>query len=119
MLKNCILAAGAFAWSLAGAQTFPPDAPVPTAAEISAFVKDKTLYATRSDGVNVRFNYQGDGKFEVKFPRTREFGTWRAEDGQLCVEDPMNGKACNQVRIVDGKLLYRRNSNGEVLTAKE
>ena len=121
-MKKYLVCLGAFACGVASAQSqpsFPPGAPVPTASEISTFVKDKTFSGTRSDGISGKFNYRGDGKFEVIYPQFKEFGTWRTEDGQLCVDDPINGKTCNQVRISNGSLLYRRNKNGEVLTLKE
>jgi len=104
--------------SAQGLPAFPPDAPVPTAADITGFIKDKTFVGTRQDGLTAQFNYRSDGKFDVIFPQAKEFGTWRTEDGSLCVDDPVNGKTCNQVRIVGENLLYRRNKNGEVLTLK-
>ncbi|MDM0075208.1 hypothetical protein QTH90_12490 [Variovorax sp. J2P1-59] len=97
---------------------FPADTPIPKSAEITEFVKDKTFTGTRSDGITGKFNYRSDGKFEVIYPQFKEFGTWRTEDGNLCVDDPVNGKVCNQVRILGGNLLYRRNKNGEVVTLK-
>lgn len=97
---------------------FPSDVPVPSALEITEFVKDKTFATLRDDGQRPQFNYRSDGTFVVFFRRAKQFGTWHAENGELCVEDPINGKACNQVRISSGTLLYRRNGNGEVLTLK-
>src|SRR5262245_9063402 len=88
---------------------FPSAAQAPKAIEISDFVKDKNFTGTRSDGITGKFNYRSDGKFDVIYPQAKEFGTWRTEDGNLCVDDPLNGKTCNQVRIVGGNLLYRRN----------
>ena len=90
----------------------------PRSREFTGFIKDKTFLGTRQDGLTAQFNYRGDGKFDVIFPQAKEFGTWRTEDGNLCVDDPVNGKTCNQVRIVGENLLYRRNRNGEVLTLK-
>jgi hypothetical protein len=103
----------------AGAQglpAFPAGGTAPAAQDIKAFVSDKTFVAARSDGSSGKFNYRGDGKFDVIYPRAKEYGTWRAEEGKLCVEDPVNGPACNEVRIVEGTFYYRRNRNGEVIT---
>lgn len=98
-----------------------PDGSAPTpAAELSEFVKDKVFTTTRSDGAAGRFSFKADGKFEIFYNRTgnatKEFGTWRAEDGKLCVDDPMNGRTCNEVRAHGQALYYKRNRNGEVLT---
>lgn len=95
---------------------FPAELPVPNAADIKTFVTDKTFAAQRTDGVLGQFNYRADGKFDVMYSSgTKEYGTWSTKDGELCVADPLNGAACNQVRIRDSSLLYRRNRNGEVL----
>ena len=105
----------------AGAEptSFPDGTSASPAAELNEFVKDKVFTTTRSDGVAGRFNYRSDGKFEIFYQRsgstTKEFGGWRAEDGKLCVDDPVNGKACNEVRVQGANLYYKRNSNGEVL----
>lgn len=98
-----------------------PDGTAPTpAAELNDFVKDKIFTTTRSDGMAGRFNYRSDGKFEVFYQKSgftaKESGTWRAEDGKLCVDDPLNGKACNEVRAQPPNLYYKRNSNGQVMT---
>lgn len=97
---------------------FPSDVSIPKAAEIQAFVNDKVFTATRTDGITGKFNYRSDGKFDVIYTSFKEFGAWKAEDGSICVDDPINGKACNQVRITGSELLYRRNKNGEILTLR-
>ncbi|TSD56416.1 hypothetical protein FFI97_019480 [Variovorax sp. KBS0712] len=120
-MKNLIVSALIAASASAFGQTptaFPSDAPIPKAAEIHDFVKDKTFTSTRSDGVTGKFNYRSDGKFDVIYTSFKEFGAWKADDGNICVDDPINGKACNQVRITGNELLYRRNKNGEILTLK-
>lgn len=101
-----------------GLPAFPADAPIPKATEIADFVKDKNFAGTRSDGISGKFIYQSDGKFDVIYTSFKEFGIWHPEDGNICVDDPLNGKTCNQVRILGSNLLYRRNKNGEVLTLK-
>lgn len=96
---------------------FPADLPTPAAADITKFVTDKTFSGQRADGATGQFNYRADGKFDVMYSRgSKEYGTWTTKDGELCVSDPLNGAACNQVRIQDEKLLYRRNRNGEIIT---
>ncbi|RZL91472.1 MAG: hypothetical protein EOP82_12760 [Variovorax sp.] len=117
VLASLTLALCSSTWAQ-GLPAFPPDAPVPKAAEITEFIKDKKFVGTRQDGIAAQFNFRSDGKFDVIFPQAKEFGTWRTEDGNLCVDDPVNGKTCNQVRIAGEDLLYRRNRNGEVVTLK-
>lgn len=121
MKKALILLSVAVATCALAEPTSFPEGTAPTAAgELNDFVKDKVFTTTRSDGVAIRMNFKSDGKFEIFFNKsggsTKEFGTWRAEDGKLCVDDPVKGKTCNEVRGQGQNLFYKRNSNGQVLT---
>jgi hypothetical protein len=95
--------------------SFPPDAVVPTPEQITAAVANKVFKGKRaSDGIEGQFEYRADGNSLVIYPSINEFGPWKAELGKICVEDPRNGPACNEVRLKDGVIYYRRNRNGEV-----
>lgn len=94
---------------------FAPDAATPSPEEIKAHVTDKVFIGKRaSDGFQGQFEYRSDGKFFVNYGSFNESGTWTAENGKICVQDPRNGPACNEVRMKDGVIFYRRNRNGEV-----
>ena len=101
-----------------GLSGFPSGASIPTADEIKVHVTDKKFSAVRSDGRGLRFEYQSSGKFNVMLGSFSEHGTWTAEEGKICVQDPKNGPACNEVRIHNGALFYKRISNGEVFELK-
>lgn len=97
---------------------FPVESTTPSADEIRAHVVDKKFSALRQDGRGLRYEYKSDGTFHVMMGSFTERGTWVAEPGRICVNDPKNGEACNEVRIYNGSILYRRNSNGEVYELK-
>lgn len=106
--------------SAANAQVpgFPVESTTPSVEEIRAHVADKKFSAVRQDGRGLRYEYKSDGTFHVMMGSFTERGTWIAEPGRICVNDPKNGEACNEVRLLNGSMLYRRNSNGEVYELK-
>ena len=64
---------------------------------------------------NVRSDYaaQGNG-LTIFFPGGSDTGTWRTEDGRVCMDLRKQGAVCNDIRLV-GSELYQKRSTGDVV----
>ncbi|MFG5779106.1 hypothetical protein ACFIQF_18730 [Comamonas sp. J-3] len=112
-------AALAFVWiagcaSSPSSTSFPDGARTPTAAELQAVLTGKSFSFSTPRG-NVRSDYaaQGNG-LTIFFPGGSDTGTWRTEDGRVCMDLRKQGAVCNDIRLV-GSELYQKRSTGDVV----
>ena len=96
------------------AAEFPPEATMPTAAEISAAFQGKS-FNTPSPVGTIRSDYAKEGNGVTSFIRGQsDQGTWKAEDGRICFEMRNLRSTSNDVRFV-GPDIYIGRSNGDVV----
>ena len=76
----------------------------------------KLFSAKPADGSAWRFDFKDNGYMYFNTDRGySDFGPWRIESGQWCVDLKKSGPSCSDLREKDGQLYYKRASNGEVL----
>ena len=94
------------------ATDFPAGARTPNAAEVSTLLKGKSF--KQSPGA-IRMDYAADANTMTAFFSGNSYpGTWRAEDGRVCMEFKTITSACNDLRLV-GKDIYLKRTNGRVV----
>jgi hypothetical protein len=99
----------------AQAQAFPEGAASPTADEIKARLSGTVFSVALADGNSWRLQYAGNGYFYVDTNKGfRATGEWQAEDGRLCGQLRGRDRTCNDVRVHQGVLHYKRDS-GEIV----
>lgn len=96
------------------ADEFPANAQTPSASELSALLVGKTWLMSPKRGGILHLQHAADGSFQLFVGGRSDTGTWRAEDGRVCYELKVFNSACNDVRMADGELWFKR-SNGEVV----
>ncbi len=96
------------------ASEFPAGAKAPSAAEVTALLKGKSFDLSGPGGVRTDYAKEGNA-ITVYFSGRSDVGTWRAEDGRVCMENfrAIRG-ACNDVRLI-GSDIYVKRSNGQVV----
>lgn len=96
------------------ASEFPAGAKAPSAAEVTALLKGKSFDLSGPGGVRTDYAKEGNA-ITVYFSGRSDVGTWRAEDGRVCMENfrAIQG-ACNDVRMI-GSDIYVKRSNGQVV----
>ncbi len=100
---------------LATALAFPAGASTPSAAEIRKYLEGKVLDAKLADGSTWRLEYKANGYFYVNSSMGfNSNGPWNTEDGKLCGRLQGRDHVCNEIRMHEGVMLYKRD-NGEVL----
>ncbi|KQP22642.1 hypothetical protein [Pseudorhodoferax sp. Leaf267] len=72
----------------------------------------------RADGVDWRWDFDKDGSLIIYSRGRSDRGKWRVEGDKLCTDMVQSNSTCNDVRLLDGQLLYKRVANGEVVTLK-
>lgn len=115
--------AALLAFSAAGAAQaltteFPQGATTPDAKSIRQHLVGKVFKATPGDGNSWRLQYRESDWFINTRSGFSGGGAWHAEDGKLCGELRSGDRAggnCSEVRMHDGHLLLKRNTNGEVV----
>jgi hypothetical protein len=105
-------------WAAAvAAQTFVEGTP-PSSAELKSLLTDKVFTVALADGSSWRLDFKSNGYYFVDTSTGfSDSGTWRTEDGKLCVAPRKTAAACNESRLVKGELQFKRLS-GEVITYK-
>ncbi|MCC2673849.1 MAG: hypothetical protein K0R58_796 [Ramlibacter sp.] len=99
----------------AAAQAFPEGASPLSAAEIKQRLVDRVLDVKLADGVTWRLEYKSNGYFFVNTSRGfNGSGPWSAEDGKLCGQLQGAKLACNEVRLHQDIVHYKRDS-GEII----
>lgn len=123
--KLCVGAALlALAWTACaqGVPTeFPADAVPITGDTLKASVLGKSFVGKRADGLVVTMEFGADASFRVSAVangrgNTQE-GKVRVEGNTLCQDMRKTlDSGCNDVRLKENQLFYKRNVNGEVVT---
>jgi hypothetical protein len=91
----------------------------PTAADLKSRLSDKVFTVALADGSSWRLEFKTNGYYFVNTSAGfSDSGTWRTEDGKLCVAPRQTSPACNDARLVNGELQFKRLS-GEIITYKE
>ena len=102
--------------SAALAQDFPEGSAQPNNDEIRKYLEDKVLDSKTADGTTWRLEYKSNGYFFINTSRRfNSDGKWQIEDGKLCGQLKGRDRACNEVRMHNGILLYKRDS-GEIIS---
>lgn len=107
-----------FAVGTAGAQPkdFPADA-TPIAAESLKGLSGKKFVGKRADGKTWTMDFGPDNAYQLTFQEGILDGKVRLEGDKLCQDMRKTiESSCNDVRLKEGMLFYKRNSNGEVVT---
>ena len=100
------------------AQGFPADATAPSDEEIKKYVESGVLTAAIADGTTWRLEYKPNGYFFINTSRGfNSDGQWQAEGGKLCGALKGRDRTCNEVRMHQGVLHYKRD-NGEIVQFK-
>ena len=96
------------------ATEFPAGAKAPSAAEVTNLLKGKSFNFSGPGGIRTDYAKEGNA-ITVYFSGRSDVGTWRAEDGRVCLENfqTIQG-ACNDVRLVGSDIYFKR-SNGQVV----
>jgi hypothetical protein len=109
-LVSCALMA-----HMATALAFPAGASTPAAAEIKKHLEGKVVDARLADGTTWRLEYKANGFFFINTSGGfNSNGPWSTEDGRLCGRLQGREHVCNDIRMQDGVMLYKRD-NGEVV----
>lgn len=96
-------------------QAFPEGVTVPTASALKAALAGRVFRATYANGAAVRYEYRGDYLY-VNTAQWRDSGTWRVEDGKMCVD--FRGtfpSGCAEARMLGDALWFKRATTGEVV----
>ena len=97
------------------AQAFPEGASVPNNDEIKKYLEDKVHDSRIADGTTWRLEYKSNGYFFINTNRGfNSDGRWQVEDGKLCAQLKGRDRTCNEVRMHNGILFYKRDS-GEII----
>jgi hypothetical protein len=109
-------------FSMAAAQGLPlsfPEGSLPLTAELfQSKVAGKNFSGWRADGELMRLDIDLDGTLTWYSRKASERGKWKLEGDRFCQELFRFGSGCNEFRIGDGVIYYKRNVNGEVVTLK-
>lgn len=107
----------AVAFSLpACADEFPDGASPLTPDQVTETFSGKSFNVKVKDGTSWHFDFKTGGDFNFLWSKgARDTGVWKVEDSKLCTRgakyiDP----SCNEVRKVDGKILFKRD-NGDIV----
>jgi hypothetical protein len=96
------------------ATEFPSGAHAPTATEITSAFQGKSFNFSGPGGIRTDYAKQGNA-VTVYFSGRSDVGTWRTEDGKVCLENFLAlPSACNDVRMV-GSETYLKRTNGQVV----
>ena len=80
----------------------------PPAEELKQRLSGK-VFALKWEGANHwRLDLRDNGYFYYNAGESKVTGTWRVEDGKLCLESRAAGNNCNDVREQDGVFFYKR-----------
>ncbi|TDM09421.1 MAG: hypothetical protein C4K60_09140 [Ideonella sp. MAG2] len=97
------------------AQEFPQGAQAMSAADIRKYIEDKVQDVKLADGTSWRLEYKANGYFFINTSRGfNGSGEWQAEEGKLCGQLRGRERTCNDVRMVNGVMHYKRDS-GEIV----
>lgn len=101
----------------AAGQDFPPDAQPLSASELDARLRGKVYTATLVSGVRWRADYKASGYVFVNTSSGgQDTGTWRTEDGKVCVEYRGRMRSgCTEMRG-GAQALYAKSSSTGVVT---
>ncbi len=96
------------------ATDFPAGARTPSAAEVAAALGGKSFNVPGPRGM-IRSDYavQANG-LAVFYPGGSDTGTWRAEEGRICMAFKKLQSVCNDMRLA-GSDIYMKRSNGDVV----
>ena len=113
---NCVVAAVLVVLqTTALAQEFPQDSLEASNVEIRKYLEDRVHDVKLADGTTWRLEYKSNGYFYVNTSRGfNGDGQWQVEDGKLCGQLRGRDRTCNEVRLLKGVLLYKRDS-GEII----
>ena len=102
--------------ALAQTPTEFPAAASPITAELFAErAAGKSFRGVRADGIDARMDFNKDGTVVMYSRGGSVRGTWRVEGDKLCTDMPRFSSTCNDVRLQDTLMFYKRVANGEVL----
>jgi len=108
------LAAAAFAQT--PPTEFPPDAQAVTVDSVKALA-GKKFVGKRADGKTWTMDFGADDYYRLSFDGGILDGKVRVDGARLCQDMRKSVESsCNDVRLKDNALYYKRNSNGEVVT---
>ena len=96
---------------------FPPGARAPAAAEATSLLRGKSFTLANPNGSSTRVDHAGDasGGVAIYFSGRSDSGTWRTEDGRVCLDGfRALPSVCNDVRLV-GSDIYVKRANGQVV----
>ena len=99
-------------------KTFPEGAAVLTPETFNSKVAGRSFSGVRSDGVDMRMDINKDGTLIWYARGASDQGKWRLEGDKFCQDLPRFGSTCNEFRIGENAVYYKRLSTGEVLTLK-
>ena len=100
---------------------FPDGAQPPNAAQLSGQLNGQVFTAKLSNGVTWRMEYQSSGYVFVNISTGgRDNGTWRTEEGRVCIEfrGPFTS-GCSEIRMAGVSLYLKRCSSGEVVAMQK
>ena len=96
---------------------FPPGARAPSAAEAAGLLRGKSFNLANPNGSSIRVDHAADasGGVAIYFSGRSDSGTWRTEDGRVCLDGfRAMPSVCNDVRLV-GSDIYVKRANGQVV----
>ena len=97
--------------------TFPEGVDTPTADQLQARLRDQVFTGAVSTGIGWRMDFKASGHiFSNLSNGARDSGTWRAEDGRLCItyRGPFPS-SCADIRTSPDTVYYKRAINGEIV----
>ena len=96
---------------------FPATAQTPSAAELSTHLGGNVFKGKTAAGQGWRLDFRASGHvFADTSTGARDSGTWRSEDGKVCLEYRGHfPSGCGEVRIAPQTLYYLRGT-GEIVT---
>jgi len=95
---------------------FPPDATAITAESLQGLA-GKRFVGKRADGKIWTMDFGPDAAYRLSEEKGILDGKVRLDGDKLCQDMRIKMESsCNDVRLKDNTLLYKRNSNGEVVT---
>ncbi|MGJ7523849.1 hypothetical protein ACSFA0_25470 [Variovorax sp. LT1P1] len=95
---------------------FPPDA-TPVTAESLKGLAGKKFVGKKADGYTWTMDFGADYAYQLSYQGGILDGKVRVDGDKLCQDMRKTlENSCNDVRLKDNVLYYKRNSNGEVVT---